>query len=167
MLNAGGICKRLGEPILSESTELVQEVAKALSISTQRLHLQRQALATSSQLHRVSVDGSPLYALRVHDNPAWVMREPDLVSREASALQLLRDAAVPAPLFVCQWQTPLQGLLMSWLPGDVTVSLSPQKVRNMARQLALIHDTPGRVAAQYHSWVSTRNLQVPLVATST
>lgn len=72
----------------------------------------------SSEMRRfVLADGSAVVVRHITDR-AWLEREPDLITREARALELLVGSEVPAPRLIAS--EPGAGLLaMSMMPGVV------------------------------------------------
>jgi aminoglycoside phosphotransferase (APT) family kinase protein len=95
----------------------------------------------SSDVHRCWFeDGSTLVVRHISDRE-WFEREPDLITREARALELLAGSNVPAPRLVAS--DPVSGLLlMTFMPGVVVTSA--ERLRTRSEALA---DTAAKIAA--------------------
>ncbi len=95
--------------------------------------------------------------LRLMTNEPWRTHGFDLTQREASALQVLEDAPVPAPTSL---GLDAEGLhagvaahLMSRLPGNPTTDVDDVRLTAMATLLAAIHDVkPAKPFRTYQSW---------------
>ena len=72
----------------------------------------------SSEMRRFRLaDGSAIVVRHITDS-AWLKQDPDLIRREARALELLADSTVPTPKLI--ESNPEEGLLaMSSLPGTI------------------------------------------------
>jgi aminoglycoside phosphotransferase (APT) family kinase protein len=94
----------------------------------------------SSAVHAVDlVDGRPL-VLRRFVRADWLAEEPDVPDREAAALELLRESALPTPVLVASDPTGAHAgdpaVLMSRLPG--AVDWAPVDMERFLRGLAAL-----------------------------
>ncbi|TDD47674.1 aminoglycoside phosphotransferase family protein [Kribbella antibiotica] len=104
--------------------------------------------------------------LRLMTNEPWRTHGFDLTHREASALQVLGDTAVPAPvslgLDATGRRTGVAAHLMSRLPGTPTIELDSAQVTAMATLLAVIHEvTPSLPFRTYQSWAWEAKRVIP------
>jgi aminoglycoside phosphotransferase (APT) family kinase protein len=88
----------------------------------------------------IEADGSRrTLVLRLHDQ-AWSHEEPDVLAREAAALTLLADTAIPAPRLVAWSERGPSALLMTGVDGVPVLAIpDPGAVTDL---LARIHDLP-------------------------
>ncbi|MGV3524152.1 MAG: phosphotransferase family protein [Candidatus Sericytochromatia bacterium] len=113
--------------------------------------------------------------VRLFDQRDWLAREPDLVAHEAAALHTAQACQVPVPqcLGTCPpaqaaaLGLPAPALLMSHLPGEVTLPPPPHSawIQALAQTLAAIHAlTPTHKAAtlawHFGSWADPE-AQIP------
>jgi aminoglycoside phosphotransferase (APT) family kinase protein len=95
--------------------------------------------------------------LRLMTNEPWKTHGVALTQREASALQALEDAPVPAPtslgLDAEGRHAGVAAHLMSRLPGDPSTEADDVDVTAMATLLAVIHEVePAKPFRTYQSW---------------
>jgi aminoglycoside phosphotransferase (APT) family kinase protein len=95
----------------------------------------------SSDVHRCWFgDGTTLVVRHISDLE-WLERDPDLITREARAIELLAGSDVPAPRLVAS--DPVAGLLlMTFMPGVVVTSAEGVRTRSGA-----LAETAAKIAA--------------------
>lgn len=104
--------------------------------------------------------------LRVIDDGELLRREPDIIDREAEALQILSPAAVTAPNLVGARYSPDRGrLLMSWIDGRIIIDRKELggRLGALAAVAAVIASTPlpaDHRLAPWRSWARP-NLEPP------
>ena len=99
-----------------------------------------------------TVLGSGSLVLRWYDEDPWVLAlEPDIVPREAAALELAAGVPdVPAPRLVAWSPSAPAALLMTRLPGST--ELLPPDVGALHDVLASIHAAPPGELARFHPY---------------
>ncbi len=124
--------------------------------------------ATSSEVHRILIDGGPNVVLRLFTNAEWLAMEPDLAEHEATALEVAAGLEVPTPELLAVDPTGSEAgtpaLLMSELPGLVVLR-PPDKepwLTGLAEAMAILHnfEVPG-FPWKYRVWQNLDRLTVP------
>ncbi|MFW5691692.1 MAG: phosphotransferase family protein [Chloroflexota bacterium] len=81
--------------------------------------------ATSTSVYRLAFADQQTLILRVYDNNAWMVDEPDLPQHERAALNHAAGMALPVPRVIASdpdgTVCGIPVLLMSYLPGDVVL----------------------------------------------
>ena len=153
------------------SLEAGEWLARSIGVAPSHLKLMRLKGSTSSSIFLVQCSSGPIFdrfVLRVLDNPAWLVEEPDLAAHEAAALVEARKAGLRAPELAAYASDDIgfgaPVVLMSFLEG--TIELRPTDVAGwlagLARELAAIHrHTAPTFNWHYRSWVNQAALAPP------
>jgi aminoglycoside phosphotransferase (APT) family kinase protein len=119
----------------------VGDVTGAAPVRTQEL-----AGATSSSVFGITLDDRTQVVLRLHTNDAWLAREPDLASREATALRALAISPIVAPALIAVDETGAlcgrPAVLMTKLRGEPSSDISDSTLRSLAEALPALHAEP-------------------------
>jgi aminoglycoside phosphotransferase (APT) family kinase protein len=154
--------------------EALRWVTDAIGARSRITSLRRMRAGTSSAVHGISVMTSTGRRLRLvlrrFVRADWLAREPDLASREARVLKLLRTSKLPTPELVAVDEDgsvcDAPAVLMTWLPGRL--DLQPREMalwlERLAAPLITIHAL-GRTAANsvqpYRTYNAVEALEVP------
>jgi Ser/Thr protein kinase RdoA (MazF antagonist) len=124
------------------------------------VELEPMAGSTSADLYLVRA-GTYRHVLRVFKQERWTTPAQELSSRESTILEALRATDLPTPEPVAT--LPGNGVVMSWLPGQVDLPARPERswMKELARSLCTIHQTDIQVPFEYESWNDTRNQPAP------
>ncbi len=110
----------------------------------------------SSVVRRITLADGSAIVVRHITNREWLMREPDLISREARALELLVGSTVPAPKLVVS--DPGAGrLAMTMLPGAAhhaspQLRSSTEALADLAAAVAGVPLPAGHGLPMWRSW---------------
>jgi aminoglycoside phosphotransferase (APT) family kinase protein len=111
-------------------------------------HVRALAGGTSSAVHAVDLADGRALVLRRFVRADWLAEEPDAPRREAAALTLVRDSALPAPRLVASDPTGGEAgdpaILMTRLPGAIRWRPADLDgfLRGLADLLPAVHATP-------------------------
>lgn len=163
----------MAEPVVDDAlradppARALRWVASTLGDGARIVSCRRLAGATSSAVHALdmALASGTLCALvlRRFVRADWLAREPDLASREASALRALLSLPIPTPELVASdtdaSQCDVPAVLMTRLPGRVELGAALD-VGQLARVLPVLHDAgptgyPDRPYAPYHDLAAT------------
>jgi Ser/Thr protein kinase RdoA (MazF antagonist) len=110
--------------------------------------------ATSSDLYLLEYPDRR-EVLRVFRAERWEITADELSKREILILEALTGTALPAPAPIDTFMA--NGVLMSWLPGDVELPGQPDRqwLGKLAHTLAAIHSSSITVPYVYESWNDT------------
>jgi aminoglycoside phosphotransferase (APT) family kinase protein len=143
-------------------------LADALDAPPDDIRIEPMAGATSSSVYAVRANPGLDAVLRLLDNTAWNIDEPDLAAHEAAALEEAGRAGAPAPRLIA-WSNIDVGfgcpcLVMTRLPGDVV--LTPHDpdfwIARLAFALAAIHRHPAAgLGWNYFRWFDPSSAVVP------
>lgn len=119
--------------------------------------------STSATLHLLEHNNQRA-VLRQFTLREWLDVEPDLAPHEAAVLQAADAANLPAPRLIAMYDGPVPRILMSYVPGRI--SLQPDDhdawLRAMAHRLATIHTARNvELAWHYRPWFKPEVLAVP------
>ena len=120
----------------------------------------QMAGATSSDLYRLET-ASAAAVLRVFRAERWEASTSELSARELAILNALGSTDLPAPGPL--GSLPENGVLMSWLPGQVDLPEhpGPSWLEPLAQTLAHIHRLTISVPYRYESWNDTTSDERP------
>jgi aminoglycoside phosphotransferase (APT) family kinase protein len=144
--------------------ELLDWLRATVGSSAGAFQLRLMAGAGSSSVNLVSLDGHPLYVLRLHTNHEWLRREPDLLAHEAAVLAWMSGSDLPLPRCVALHSSDPQALLMTRLGGDVVLQPTDMErwLNALARVLSRIHRYPSKgFPWHYKSWTPTDKIGIP------
>jgi len=116
--------------------------------------------STSADLFALDAQGKR-YVLRIFKSELWDEAPESLSLREITILTELSKTDLPVPEPV--GTLPGNGVLMSWLPGDVVLPAEPDTdwLEELAGTLARIHRSSIEVPYAYESWNDVRDLAAP------
>lgn len=116
--------------------------------------------STSADLYLVQA-GPYRHVLRLFKKERWSTPAHALSARESTILEALRPTDLPVPEPVAT--LPDNGVVMSWLPGDVVLPAQPDGpwMKELARVLCAIHQTDIQLPYAYESWNDTTNKPAP------
>jgi aminoglycoside phosphotransferase (APT) family kinase protein len=119
----------------------IEDVTGAAPVLTQEL-----AGATSSSMSAITLADRTQVVLRLHTNDEWLAREPDLATREATALRALAISPVAAPALIAVDETGAfcgrPAVLMTRLRGEPNPGSSDATLRSLAEALPTLHAQP-------------------------
>lgn len=123
------------------------------ALGWQRVALQALTGATSASLF-IADNGEERAVVRIFDPERWEENPADLSDRESTILQTLRDSNLAAPGLLAT--LPENGVVMTWLPGDVNLPQQPEPdwLMELAATLTSIHASNLSVPYRYESWTS-------------
>ena len=143
-------------------------LANALDAAPDAIHLEKMTGATSSSVYAVRATSGADAVLRLFDNSAWNIDEPDLAAHEAAALEEAGRTATPAPSLIA-WSAIDVGfgcpcLLMTRVQGSVALTPSDPDAwtERLAFALAAIHSHPAEdLCWSYFPWFDPSTAVVP------
>jgi aminoglycoside phosphotransferase (APT) family kinase protein len=130
-------------------------------------HVSELPGATSSLVVLVGLDNGAEFVLRLHTDDDWLAREPDLATREATALRALSGSGVVAPALVAVDEHGTvcgrPAVAMTRLPGRADLSdASPSRLRALADALRTLHRLPPPAALPaYRPYLTAATRIVP------
>jgi aminoglycoside phosphotransferase (APT) family kinase protein len=102
--------------------------------------------ATSSSVCAITLADRTQVVLRLHTKDDWLAREPDLATREATALRALAISPVAAPALIAVDETGAfcgrPAVLMTKLRGEPDPGISDSWLRSLAEALPVLHAQP-------------------------
>jgi aminoglycoside phosphotransferase (APT) family kinase protein len=139
------------------------------SIISDLNNIQRLKGATSSALFLLSDSNQTKAVIRFYTNNDWNRREPDLAKHEAFSLQTAAKTCINTPsLFAYTYNkeiTPYPAVLMSYLPGEVTLPHEDKSewLKELAYLLADFHTTDTQLDFPwlYHPYNTIESITVP------